>query len=141
MDATDSADLAAIAYDCVIMGGKAVHEARAMLGIHVSDSCSGDVSRYAGNGLFISTQSKTKDYFYFQPNPAHSFILATYHIANAKNAEIKIMDIAGRIIRSSTIPFAGNLYKIDTGSLPQGLYFYSVEGDNQTKLTGKIIIE
>jgi len=144
MDASDSADLAEIAYDCVIYGGRAVHEARTMLGIDVIDSCSAveEEERLAINALNIkSVTGNSKNYLKLQPNPAHDYLVANYYVDDPQALLMKIMDISGRVAKTIQLPATRNSIMISTDGLQQGLYFYTITNNDKINMVGKFVIE
>jgi hypothetical protein len=65
------------------------------------------------------------------PNPANSVL----HVNNAKNADITIMNLDGRVVRSKK-----NVHSINVSDLPNGLYAVTIKEGNRIS-TQKILIQ
>jgi len=74
------------------------------------------------------------------PDPVQSS--ATLNIAcdqSLKNSRFTLLDI--RAVQVRSIVFDGNTFDIDRGTLPQGIYFYSVITETGAVMKGKMIVQ
>lgn len=72
------------------------------------------------------------------PNPFNYQTTIIFNV-NQRNASIKMMDIAGREIK--TIHFTGQQFIIDKGELKEGIYFVQTTDDQKNICNKKIVIQ
>ncbi len=90
----------------------------------------------------ISTFDNSVSFSIF-PNPANDFLTIELQLSAVTSPfSIKIMDMVGQIMASNTIhPTVGqNVFNMNIGSLPQGIYILEMEGANG-KMVKKIVKE
>lgn len=131
----DSAILYAIATQNVMSGGTAVYDARVMLDIDVDDIGYGAAARIAG------TNSDSLSVGQLYPNPTLG--TSTYEIELQENESgyIIVTDIFGRPVSQLPLQEGYNVIEIDLAELPSGIYLYRTVINEETKQTGKIILD
>jgi PKD repeat protein len=118
-----------------IIAGKAVYDARAMLGINFDDNVQGEGNRMASEELKSETLSQIKLY----PNPAQDNIYFEI-LLNTSNLgrTLSVYNHAGQLIETVPIPETGLLI-LNTEKYPQGMYLYQI-AEVDTIQCGKFII-
>ncbi|MCL2168297.1 MAG: T9SS type A sorting domain-containing protein [Lentimicrobiaceae bacterium] len=76
------------------------------------------------------------------PAPANSIITISYSLAhNNDSNRLIIRNILGTVVMNLPLnPFNSNI-SIDISSLKSGVYFYSIENNNQISITKKLIVK
>lgn len=113
----------------------------------------GDVfaSRTIGNKLWvdnlyfsttpvgIADQPHQIDAFRVYPVPASSLVSFDYALAVPAKLKVIIMDITGRTVAEehTTKPAGNHTTEIDIQKLRNGVYFYTIEADKHSRITGK----
>ncbi|MDF1673146.1 MAG: T9SS type A sorting domain-containing protein [Vicingaceae bacterium] len=98
-----------------------------------------------GGAGFTNTVSivliDTKDFgFQIRPNPANEKAIIYYENPTNEEFELFLFDISGNKI--STQKSTNNAFNVDTFSLGDGLYFFSIgKSLNQEKVMGKLMIQ
>jgi len=137
----DSLILEDIAYECALLGGPAVYEARAMLNVDVFDTCLTGGSRM-GNSISENFASPTKQYnFKVHPNPSSGQITFVNKNNNIYGKiDIFIREMSGRIVIKKQV--SGDFRSTDfiLNELSQGLYTYEIYIDGSLVQTDKLII-
>ena len=87
----------------------------------------------------------SKDFLLEQniPNPFQNTTLIKYHISpSAKNAHLVIRSIDGKVLKNIAIPSSreGQI-EVNLSGLPNGIYLYSLQANNQILVTKKMKIE
>jgi hypothetical protein len=78
------------------------------------------------------------------PNPNDGNFVMTYHLSNSQlsieNCQLKITDIAGRIINTYSISGSNGSLNINASGLCQGIYFWEMISENNILDKGKMVI-
>jgi hypothetical protein len=76
------------------------------------------------------------------PNPAQSFVTLLYALPEkSEGAEIQLMDIRGKVLKSYPVDRASNSLQINISMFPKGIYLYRVTGSNYISENYKLIIQ
>lgn len=76
------------------------------------------------------------------PNPASSVAIINYFIADpSKEVKIVLHDLLGTTARNYPLNPYERVLKIDVQDLKDGVYFYTLESEGETKATKKLIIK
>ena len=75
----------------------------------------------------------------FVPNPVAQLAILAYNLTSESEATLYITDISGKIIRQATLKGSGN-YSLNTQTISNGLYLYTVVQDGNVLLRDKLII-
>ncbi len=74
------------------------------------------------------------------PNPTRDFVKIPY-VGNASGANLLIHDLNGKMVRSQNVNFIGsNYFEADMNGLADGTYVFSLQFDNETKATFKVVV-
>ena len=76
--------------------------------------------------------------FTISPNPFSSETIITFS-SEQKNTAIKIMDVAGKEIKSEL--FSGKEYKLEKETMEAGIYFVQITDEKKNVVNKKIVIE
>ncbi len=82
-----------------------------------------------------------KEEFYFQlfPNPNNGNFTVYYHLPSLL-ADFQVIDIAGRVVyRNGSLGLNGSI-NIDVSYLSNGIYFYQIISNSETK-QGKFVVQ
>jgi hypothetical protein len=71
------------------------------------------------------------------PNPFQSHLAVTVSSPQVRGGQFRLYDMTGRLALSEYIVLGVN--EMETGDLPQGMYFWSVEARGEVVKTGKIV--
>lgn len=74
------------------------------------------------------------------PNPAKEYFTINYYLDNNQTAEIIFYNLLLKECIRFRINEKSNTIKINSGSLPNGIYFYKIISGNDYSITKKIII-
>jgi hypothetical protein len=102
-----------------------------------SNFCESNVSCGYPTGVlgFVNEASNLRVY----PNPAQNELTINIENLITNEAVLKIYDIYGKLITEHKIINSNNV-KIDVTSMVNGIYYYTIEDNYDTKLKGKVII-
>ncbi|MBN2175958.1 MAG: T9SS type A sorting domain-containing protein [Bacteroidales bacterium] len=76
------------------------------------------------------------------PNPANNFVNIDYDNLVNQNARIVIYDLLGSVVKEINVTDNnGSIKNINTSTLNEGIYFYSLVINNESKDTQKLIIK
>ena len=76
------------------------------------------------------------------PNPAKSFTTFDYSFpSSVNNVRVEIRDILGSVVREVKLIGGKGVYRMETASMNEGIYFYSVIVDEQLYTTRKLVVE
>ncbi|OJU73793.1 MAG: hypothetical protein BGO09_00130 [Bacteroidetes bacterium 47-18] len=92
----------------------------------------------------ISTGNILNDKIYFQsaPNPASDQVTIHYSLPTTLNsASIRIVDLTGRVMKSSNIYNSNGQVHFNVANLPRGIYFYYLETDGAIVQAKKLLID
>jgi hypothetical protein len=75
------------------------------------------------------------------PNPARGHTTVDYQLTpEVKNARIILRSLTGQVVQTFPLNVTANSIRIDTSSLNSGMYFYSIEINNQVFLSKRLIV-
>ncbi|HOW25535.1 MAG TPA: T9SS type A sorting domain-containing protein [Bacteroidales bacterium] len=74
------------------------------------------------------------------PNPASSFVVINVELPdNPTNAEIQVMDLQGRMIKSYPITVGSKTYQLNISMYPKGVYLYRIVANHYCSESFKLI--
>ena len=105
-----------------------------------SDSAS-VVVNYHITGVGIA-DNKLKNFSFSspQPNPSAGITFIKYDVPAQTKAHIKIFNVAGTEIKDFALEESNGKISVETGSLPNGIYFYSLILQDKVVGTKKLIV-
>jgi hypothetical protein len=75
------------------------------------------------------------------PNPANNSISLAYDLKNTNQpASVKIYNMLGTLVKTSSLETYSNATKIDIASFEEGMYFYSVTIGSKVIKTGRLVV-
>ena len=75
------------------------------------------------------------------PNPASNSLNIAYDFANTDDGEFMLYSLEGKLLMQTSLPKTQNLITVNTASLNNGVYFYSVYNDSGSFVAnGKLVI-
>jgi hypothetical protein len=75
------------------------------------------------------------------PNPARGHTTIDYQLTpEVKSARIILRSLTGQVVQTFPLNTNANSIRIDTSSLNSGMYFYSIELNNQVFLSKRLIV-
>lgn len=75
------------------------------------------------------------------PNPARGHTTIDYQLTpDVKSGRVVIRSLTGQVVQSTPLNLGANSVRIDTSSLNPGMYFYSVELNNQVFVSKRLIV-
>jgi hypothetical protein len=79
---------------------------------------------------------------YPNPAPANSTINVSYTLAdNSNNHRLVIRNIMGAVVMNMPLAPENNTISINTAELKSGVYFYTLESNNQISVAKKLIVK
>ena len=87
----------------------------------------------------VVQESGTREQLLPYPNPTGGYINIPLPEAVADNARILLFDAGGVKCLDSAVGQEGNLIRLDTGNLAQGLYVYRIVAGSRTVAEGKLV--
>jgi len=99
------------------------------------------VALYNTYGVGIENQGPAKDLVRVYPNPADKMISIGYSIGAFSDASLVIRNLLGSAVRSISLQNSEGLVNVNTIELNDGIYFYSLMVNGETKITRKLIIK
>lgn len=130
----DSSDLMDIALMDPFDGGEAVYRARIMLGLEYEEY-NGGSPRIAAPSTGTSTAEPVKVY----PNPASDYVIIEIPGLD-QSGNCQIMAMNGQLVKSTYLSADASIHKVDTGSLPVGVYLLKVTIGEEVVTTKKLVI-
>jgi agmatine deiminase len=95
-------------------------------------------------GIDDALVTKKNHLFTAYPNPASGLVNFNYQLLKDANVKLSIFDYNGKEIwtlENSSVPAGLHTQTVNIEQIPAGLYLYSIQIDNQTRLTKKMRIE
>jgi hypothetical protein len=74
------------------------------------------------------------------PNPANDNVTFNYSLPNANKAAVKIYNMLGALVKTSTITDPTGKLTINTSDLRSGLYLYDLQVNGRSMKTGKFTV-
>lgn len=87
----------------------------------------------------VGVSEITVNNFKLYPNPTNEFSILAFN-DNAKNHDVNIFDIAGKVVRSYSNHELSTL-KIERNELKAGIYFVNIRNDRNQNITLKLMIQ
>jgi len=76
------------------------------------------------------------------PNPASAMAYIKFDLVKNQNVNYSITDVSGKLIQQKKLQnMAGGYEHVDISKLQNGVYFISVELENKTRITKKLVIQ
>lgn len=132
----DSAVLLAIATQNVTYGGTAVYDARVMLDIDIDDIGFGSTLR-----MVVSDTNEFNSIGEIYPNPTTGETNFEIEVGENESGYIVVTDVFGRPVETKTIQSGFNSIELNLTDLPSGVYLYRAIINEETRQTGKIVLE
>ncbi len=75
------------------------------------------------------------------PNPARGYTTIEYRLTpEVRSGRVIVRSLTGQVVQTIPINLASNSIRIDTSSLNAGMYFYSIELNNQAFVSKRLIV-
>ncbi len=87
----------------------------------------------------ISGDIASEDYKVF-PNPANSFFAAQITSSGISHSELQLFDMTGQVVRQVSGNAGISMLRMETATLPSGVYFYKLFTDNREIKTARLVI-
>lgn len=138
-------DLRILAVKCPYEDGKAVIQARTILGqydtvMYMNDCELAIPMEQRSMNLFEQTETEQGNAFRLYPNPNDGSMLLDYSLNIDETGEIKIMDITGKLVGSYRMDNAKQQLMIDNRVLVNGIYIYHIVVNDKVVKSDKLII-
>ena len=76
------------------------------------------------------------------PNPANDMTTIGYNLpANARNSKIKLYNAIGGLVKEINLSDKQGALMLVTSGLPSGIYFYTLQVDNRSLATKKLVVK
>jgi len=75
------------------------------------------------------------------PNPASSFVKITFDPVSYSLATLRIINILGQTLSTSSLSGCDGSYRLDISDLSEGIYFVTLEAEKQNRLLRKLVIK
>ncbi|MFC5271500.1 T9SS type A sorting domain-containing protein [Adhaeribacter terreus] len=76
------------------------------------------------------------------PNPANDMTTIGYNLpANARNSKIKLYNAIGGLVKEINLSDKQGAIMLVTSGLPSGIYFYTLQVDNRSLTTKKLVVK
>lgn len=85
--------------------------------------------------------SCSQQLFQVYPNPAQNEVTISYNLEKASNAQLELLDIQGRVLKSFNISFEHTSLNIGIEDLKKGVYFFRLTNADQSVYHAKCIKE
>jgi hypothetical protein len=164
LNAEQRDDVETLAYTCPYLGGNAVYRARLLHGMWHWGIHYDDLEICNGQGVFKNGISKLqeqlnmlKNYKKYEqvkknrivnenevivyPNPADNEITVAYNIKSKEAATFILYDLLGRERIKTTFYGLVNKATVNVSGLETGVYLYTLQKQDKTNFTGKLIVE
>ncbi|MBP9083884.1 MAG: T9SS type A sorting domain-containing protein [Bacteroidia bacterium] len=126
------------------IGGKAVFRARNLIWMLDETLTFNDEAACQAIGIYKQSQNSTNlvkfQSFSLHPNPANETVNIVFSEIQSYSSQIKIKDIAGRIVLSQLVDNPSNSLSINTCLFEQGVYLVEWEFPGQKPQTAKLTI-
>lgn len=132
-----------IAYQCPLVGGKAVYRARTLLSLeedgNFDDSA---LCNFAYRNSDMNSSSRLiAGNLALYPNPTTGRVTINYITTDSEdNNTLKVFTSTGQLVFETQISRIESMMEIDLSSFPPGLYICTVSGENTPTRIGKLII-
>lgn len=107
--------------------------------LNVSDSINITIS-YEVTPTGIKAASRPAFVANATPNPASSAVTFNYNLNGATNANLKIYNSLGNVVKTVALSPGAKNMQLDVSSLGEGFYFYSLVADGQAVSTRRLVI-
>ena len=87
----------------------------------------------------ISTSQKGEQYSIY-PNPANAFFTAQFNPTGISQSELRLFDLTGKEVKRVSGAAGVSLLKMETATLPAGVYFYKLFADDIEVRTSRMVI-
>jgi hypothetical protein len=88
----------------------------------------------------IDDQNMASSYSTPYPNPANQYVNINYNTLTNSNVEFTLHNIVGKKVVNEQLSSQNGLYKLNTSSFSEGVYFYSIRENSKVVKTGKLTI-
>jgi len=92
----------------------------------------------ATTSTFTSARS-TEEYIIF-PNPANTYFTAQFTGAGISHSELKLFDLTGQMVKQVSGEAGISTLRMETATLPAGVYFYKLLADDREVRTARMVI-
>lgn len=143
LSAQEQEQVAQIAYQCPLIGGKAVYKARA---IHLLYNREADFDDFSlcnlssGKTDGLVTQAPTTLRFGIAPNPAGNLTYLQYRLLEAETARVEIYNNFGTLLYTGTLAAEEQLHPLRTGTLSNGVYLLRVTQQGEQLYETKVVV-
>ncbi len=74
------------------------------------------------------------------PNPARSITAFNYNIKSGSKAEVKIINMLGKTVKSIDVNTSTGNVVLSTADLPSGVYFISLNVEGKNSAVQKLVV-
>lgn len=106
---------------------------------HPNDSVCVNVS-YDALYVGINNQAAKNILSGAYPNPANNTVNFDYSVNTENEGFVIIRNLVGSVVKKSVLTGAEGKLTVNTGDLPEGIYFYSLDVDGKIMTTRKLIV-
>lgn len=122
-----------IAYQSPRVGGNAVYQARAMLGLIILDT-----ETYSAKSSSISIEIIDKIKLY--PNPASEVLNYEFELEHPEKGNVKIYSILGQTLKEFSVNHKLSSGTVDISSFSKGVYLFELCIDGKQKITKQFVV-
>ncbi len=87
----------------------------------------------------FSSARNAEDYIIF-PNPANAYFSAKFTGAGVSHSELKLYDLTGQLVKQVSGDAGVSTLRMETATLPAGVYFYKLLADDREVRTARMVI-
>lgn len=136
----DSARLLQVAQQWPVKGGTAVFDARVMIGYWQNDHFVDNNNARLANNTSEDIESITDNYGVLYPNPAQNIINYDITLEEGETGFLMIYDVTGKLVNTQKIIDGESKSIIDCEKWNNGIYFYRLLINGETKASKSFMI-
>lgn len=139
LPAIDSLWLDALAQGCPLQDGKAVHQARSLMGVIAPENIYSDQAcepESNGKSQASGTGGKGKILFEVVPNPATNHLQV---VTSLPDAEVKVTALSGKVI--TTFLVSGQSHALEVAAWPRGVYLFFLTFPDGQQAVKKVVLQ
>ncbi|HRH62860.1 MAG TPA: T9SS type A sorting domain-containing protein, partial [Bacteroidia bacterium] len=148
-NASQAAILLSIAEQCPFAGGTAVYKARALYSLINPTKTYNDKLICLNEGVVLRKAftlqeqkiNNEQNSASIQPNPTNDLLTITYSFSNEKSGKFLVYDLLGKVKFETILEPDKKSESINTKTIPEGIYIYSISNENGNIQNGKLIIQ
>lgn len=75
------------------------------------------------------------------PNPANRYTTFRFSADLPSKSILQLTDATGRVVKSVTLPYGEQVYRLSLQEIPAGIYFYQVIEQDELRYKGKLLVQ